>query len=149
MKIQRRILVWSLWGGAGILSLLLLLPLIIAQEAPVAAGLGFDLKTLTYLLLVPLLFFLIGYRINQELNQDWMHSIIMLLVFIAAMVLITGGQSLQTIAVLALFNLFCDFLGSAAGRQAFHKKQKDYKNTGEQAHPHIHLPTHSGSVKPR
>lgn len=128
MKIHRDNLGWSLWGSAGILALLFLIPLVVPGEGPIALGLGFDLKTLTALVVLPALFFLIGFRTNRYNPPDWLQLMILTAVYVLALLLLTRGTQLGTIALFAFFYIVCDIVGIFSGQSAQRKNRSQAEN---------------------
>lgn len=116
MKNHRSNLNWSLWGAAGILALLFLLPFKIPGDGPINLGFGFDVRTLTAMIFLPALFFMVGYRTNLDIPPDWFHLLILTPTYLLAMLVITRGQNLATIGVFMTFYIVSDVVGSLSGR---------------------------------
>lgn len=138
MKNHRSNLNWSLWGAAGILALLFLLPLIIPGDGLINLGFGFDVKTVTAMVFLPALFFVVGYRTNLDSPPDWFHLFVLTLTYLLAMLMITRGHNLSTIGVFMIYYIVSDVVGSLSGRSKnhnltttdSHNKSTQYRRNG-------------------
>ena len=125
MKIQRSSLIWSVWGAAGMLALLFLIPRVMPNDKLINLGLGFDVKTLTALVFLPALYFMVGYRTNLDNPPDWIHLILMVITYGLAMLLLTRGQNLATSGLFLMYYLVSDIVGSLSGRSMNKKSKED------------------------